>query len=138
MRVSVLVTPERHNIGNSFINKGALRLIEKTVPVGTEIFILEAFEITNNLFKYPEKLFTEVNKSIVDKSDVLVVCGGSCLSRFMLNFFKELTTVKIPKLLLGAGFYEGYKQETKLYDTLPEDFDFIFTRDKDSHTTLRQ
>jgi Polysaccharide pyruvyl transferase len=138
MNIAVLVTPEIRNIGNAFINQGAFELIAETVPFNSNIHYIETFETGNILFNYPTKCITEANKRLIESCDWLIVLGGSCLSRYMINMFNEVKELKVKKILLGAGFYEGIEKELPLYKDLPEHFDWIFTRDKETFEALKQ
>ncbi len=138
MQIAVLITPEIKNIGNAFINRGALALIDKIKYSNTIIHKIEARETSNNLFNYPTKCLTEYNRQVIEGCDWLIVIGGSCLSRYMVDFFTEIGQLNVKKILLGAGFYEGIEKELELHKTLPEQFDYIFARDQETTMALIQ
>lgn len=138
MQIAVLVTPEIRNVGNAFINRGAFELIHKCIPFTCDVHYIEALETSNVLFNYPTKCIPEYNKQLIESCDWLIVLGGSCLSRYMINMFNEVKQLKVKKILLGAGFYEGVEKELPLYQNLPEQFDWIFARDKETFNALRQ
>jgi len=133
-----MTTPEIKNIGNAFINSGGINLIKKSLPKNSEVHYIEALETSGNLFNYPTKAVSIYNKKLVENCDWLIVLGGSCLSRYMIGLFEEVKQLKVKKILLGAGFYEGIEKELPMYKDLPEYFDWIFVRDKESFKALRQ
>ena len=138
--ITVLVPPGIRNIGNSFISLGAIRLIRKCLSYYDKFKVeeIEALETSNKLFNYPTKVLPEYNKKRIEDSDRLIVIGGSCLSRYFVNFFEEIKQLKVPKILLGAGFYEGIDKELELHKDLPFDFDYIFVRDQETWKALSQ
>ena len=138
MKTTVLITPEHRNIGNAFINIGAVELIRKCLPYHDKFYIqiIEALDTGGNLYNYPTKVIPEYNKKLIEDSDLLIVLGGSCLSRYMINFFNEVKELKVRKILLGVGFYEGIEKEMEIHKDLPFDFDYIFTRDKETWEAL--
>ena len=137
MKIAVMYTPELKNIGNSLINKGADILLNKTFG-WKELHKIEALETGNNSFNYPTKSITDYNKKIIEHCDWLIVLGGSCLSRYMINFFEEVKQLRVKKILLGVGFYEGLEKEMELHKDLPKYFDYIFARDDETAEALQQ
>jgi exopolysaccharide biosynthesis predicted pyruvyltransferase EpsI len=138
MKIAVLLTPEIRNTGNSFINEGGLELLKKCTPSDTVFYYIEAVETSNDLFLYPTELLPEYNRKIIEQCDWLVVFCGSLLSKYAISMFDQLKTLKVKKILLGAGFYENINTELELYKTLPEYFNYIFVRDKESYDALKQ
>jgi len=144
MRIAVLYTPEIKNVGNAFINGGGLALIAKarvTVPesfIGDKIELVEALETSGNAFNYPTQAIPEYNRKLIESCDWLIMFGGSCLSRYTINLFEEVKTLKVKKILLGVGFYEGIEKELPLHKDLPLHFDHVFLRDKESYDAMKQ
>lgn len=138
MQIAVLLTPEIRNIGNSKINFGGLELLKKCTPEDTIFHYIESVETASNLFNNPAELLPEYNRKIIEQCDCLVVFGGSFLSKYAVSIFEQLKTLECKKILLGVGFYEDINDELELYKTLPEYFDYIFVRDKESYDALRQ
>lgn len=137
MKIAVLYTPEIKNIGNAFINRGAAVLIDKLFS-NSEIFRIEALESGGDMFNYPTQCITNYNKQIIENCDWLIVLGGSCLSRYMVGFFAEVKQLKVKKILLGVGFYEGIEKELPLHKDLPNYFEAIFARDQETAIALIQ
>src|SRR5690606_27547163 len=77
--------------------------------------------------------------SSLTEEDTLVVVGGSCLSRYMIGMFDQITSrYSCKKILIGAGFYENLQKEGSMYNDLPNNFDAIFTRDHKTWEILSQ
>jgi exopolysaccharide biosynthesis predicted pyruvyltransferase EpsI len=131
MKITVLYTPGIWNIGNDFINQGAKALL-KNVFAGGEYIInnLELLETSSLLFNYRTDWTTPYGREVIKNSDLLIVIGGSCLNRYMKHIFDDIAKLPIPKILMGASFYENHETETELYKNLHEQFDYIFTRDE--------
>jgi exopolysaccharide biosynthesis predicted pyruvyltransferase EpsI len=137
MRISVLYTPGIWNIGNEFINQGAKVLIRNVFGGGEhKINNIELLETSSLLFNYRTDWATPYDKNIIKNSDLLIVVGGSCLNRYMKHIFDDIAKLGVPRILLGASFYEDHLKETKLYRTLHAKFDYIFTRDAVSYNGI--
>lgn len=140
VKIAVLYCPTIGNIGNEFINMGAEELLKKcflNIP-NAEITNIETLEIGNGSFMYPRDYLSPVDRVIVGEADLIFFIGGSCLAKYYVNIFEDLSKFKGKKFILGASFYEDVKSELELFKSLPNKFDYIFVRDETTWDLLSE
>lgn len=138
MKVTVLYTPSIWNIGNDFINQGARYLLGEIFSAWNEdeVYEVELLETANSGFNYPTNIIPPTAEKTLESSDLIVVVGGSCLSRYYTRIFEKISQYKAKKWILGASFYENINGEKELYKDLHSKFDFISVRDETTWKVL--
>ena len=140
MKIAVLDTTGRWNIGNEFINNGLYNLLLDSPSgehVNYDLVYFRQFESANERLNYPSDWMTKYNKKAINECDVMVMAGGSCLSKYHVKMFQKIRRdINIPIILTGASFYENIELEKDIYSNIFDLFDHVFARDHATYDAL--
>jgi len=114
----LLKCPGNLNIGNEFVNVGSEYLLRQALEqAGVENynFYVSEFWATCMVFhKYQSDWNTKGMKELIDRADLVVVSAGSLVSPLQKKFLEDLSRIKAPVILLGAGMLGYTKEEEEL------------------------
>jgi hypothetical protein len=130
MKIALIRCSANLNIGNEFINAGGEILVKKVFK-NSEFFKFEFFDsaIPQN-YQYPSCVLLESNRNFIENNcDLMIVFGGSIVSKYTTSVLNELASIKVKKILLGAGAYQYDDYDRNLCKEISQKYDYIITRD---------
>ncbi|MGJ3242704.1 MAG: polysaccharide pyruvyl transferase family protein [Opitutales bacterium] len=129
MKIAAICCSGGLNIGNEFINAGGLHLLRRFFPEA-EIFRFEFFDsCLGEDFQYPSPPLTPSAMAFINDCDQAFLFGGSILSIRTIEVLRQISRLKVPVTLLGAGCWQFNQQETEVCREVADLFPAIWTRD---------
>ncbi len=135
-RIAIIRCSGALNLGNEFINAGGEVLV-KTCFSSSTLYYFEYFDsCIIDSYSYPSKAFTDSSLEFINNCDIIILFGGSIISKYMIPLFEQLKILKPIKFLIGASLYMYNDEEKRIATKLFNVFDFIVTRDHVTYQAL--
>lgn len=128
-KIVLLLPVGSFNVGNEFIGTGLVNLINSLFPQ-CNIFRFET--------ERSKEIFLKEEIDFVNSCELLIYAGGSVIGDYCYTYVESINAIKIPKILLGAGFSEYKNENTEICNKFLNIFDYIYTRDDITYNFMKK